>query len=162
MKGSKMYIQLEFDEINKSPECAVYANNELLYTGKVMNNINVNYETQGPVELAIEFTNKSPRDTLVDSKGIIVEDKNFTLTKITIDYYDLEELVWESKYVANDGNVYPSCLFFGPPGKFIINLENPILPWFVQKTKHKYNGDLPNWEEDYRYYHTACNLLKQI
>jgi hypothetical protein len=157
-----MDIQLEFEKINKSPHCAVYANDEILYNGAVQDNISVSYENTGPVELSIEFTNKSSRDTVVNSNGEIIEDKNFTLKKIIIDYYDLEDLVWESKYVANDGAVYESCLFFGPPGKFIMNLENPILPWFVEKTKHKYNEDDLDLEEDYRYYYKACNLLKQI
>jgi hypothetical protein len=161
LKDLKMNISLEFTAINKLPECVVYVNNQPKYQGPVTELINIECLDQGAVEIAIAFTNKSPEDTVVDSSGNIIEDKSFELERIVVGEYDLEELKWESQYQADDGATYDKCLFFGPPGKFVINIENPILPWIL-RTKHKHNGDDPNWQEDYNYYDKACKLLTQI
>jgi len=161
LKDLNMDISLEFKAINKSPECVVYVNNQPKYQGPVTELINIECSDHGVVDLAIAFTNKSPKDTVVDDSGNIIEDKSFELECIVVDKYDLEELKWESEYQADDGVVYDKCLFFGPPGKFVIAIENPILPWIL-RTKHKRNSDDPNWQEDYNYYDKACKLLKQI
>lgn len=144
-----------------SPECDITVNGASLYAGAVNDRIAINTDSVGVVLLEIQFTNKSPTDTVVDSSDTIVSDKNFELDKIVVDGYNLEELVWNSEYIAEHGDVYASCLFFGPPGKFSITLENPVLPWML-RIRHDRNGDDPNWEEDYRYYDTACKLLAQI
>ena len=156
-----MNIELYFKNINNSPECNVTANGTSLYAGPVREKISINSTTLGEIFLQIAFTNKQPTDTVVDSSGTIVSDKNFELDKIIIDNYNIEELIWNSEYVADHGDVYSSCLFFGPPGKFTIKLENPVLPWIL-RTRHERNGDDPNWQEDYNYYDTACKLLAQI
>jgi hypothetical protein len=156
-----MNITLEFSAIQKLPECIVYINKQPKYQGPVIDVIHIEHFDEGTMELSIAFTNKKPEDTVVNSTGDIVEDKSFELDRIVIDKYDLEELKWESKYQASNGVVYNKCLFFGPPGEFIIHLENPILPWML-RTRHRYKDDDPNWQEDYNYYDKACKLLEQI
>jgi hypothetical protein len=156
-----MNLTLHFKNINCDPDCSVVINGQVLYAGPVTETINVKYQTLGTVNLSIRFTNKLPGDTVVDTNGTIIKDKNFELEKLVVDDYEFDELIWDSQYRADHGDVYSSCLFFGPPGEFLITFSNPILPWLL-KTKHnKYNND-PNWEEDYNYYTQACKLLTQI
>lgn len=161
LKNLKMNIQLKFIAIHKSPECTVSINDQVKYQGPVQDIIDVAHTDTGPAQLSIAFTNKKPEDTVVDDTGKIIEDKSFELDSITVDQYDLEELKWQSKYHCTDGQTFDQCLFFGPPGKFVIDLENPILPWILG-TKHKLNNNDPDWQEDYNYYVQACQLLQQI
>ena len=136
-------------------------NSQEKYAGPVVDCVTVNSVELGKNNIQIEFTNKLPSDTVINNDGSIVKDKNFELDCIVVDSYSLEELIWQSHYQAAHGDQYSSCLFFGPPGYFEISIENPILPWIL-KTKHeKYDND-PDWETDYNYYITACNILKQI
>jgi hypothetical protein len=156
-----MKLQLYFKNINCSPECLVDINGQVCYTGTVTELITVEYNTKGPITLSIRFTNKSPMDTVIDSNGTIVQDKNFELEKIVADGYEFDELIWHSQYIADHGDTYASCLFFGPPGTFIIKFANPVLPWILETKHMKYNND-PSWAEDYEYYKQACKILTQI
>lgn len=156
-----MNIKFYFKNLRNNPECSISIGSQECYRGSVHEFITVNCEHTGPFDLSITFTNKTPEDTKIDSLGNIVDDKSFELEKIAIDDYYLDELIWDGYYQDNNNTVYKSCLFFGPPGKFIIKLSSPILPWIL-KTKHeRYNND-PNWEEDYQYYLQACKILEQI
>jgi antitoxin component YwqK of YwqJK toxin-antitoxin module len=163
MKIGKCLMQfvISFKNINQSPNCSIFCNNKSYYNGPVKENIEFDYHENGILLLEIAFTNKKPQDTVVDQSGNIISDKSFELEKIVIDGYDLNELIWESYYQADDGKIYNSCLFFGPPGKFIIILSNPILPWILETKHKKYNND-PNWQEDYNYYVEAKRLLTLI
>jgi hypothetical protein len=156
-----MNIDFYFKNLNLSPSCKIFINHKEKYTGIVQEKISISDDTTGKIQIEIEFIDKQPEDTIVDHQGNIVADKNFELDQIIVDGYSLNELIWDSQYTSVNGDVFVSCLFFGPAGKFQINLENPILPWLLKTRNDKYNND-PNWEEDYNYYITACNLLTQI
>jgi len=141
--------------------CRVYVNDHRLYSGPVIDECTADIDVApGIACLVIEHWDKQPQDTVVEN-GVIVRDRSFELDSIKIDGYSLEELKWHSEFQAHDGVVYPSCLFFGPNGKFVLNFETPVLRWILQ-TKHEKNNDDPHWEEDYNYYTEACRLLKQI
>jgi len=156
-----MKLQIIFKNIVDSPKCKITVANQELYSGLVNNEYNYDIELdEGPCSLVIEHWDKLPSDTVV-ADGKIVKDRSFELESIVIDDYNLEELIWESKFFAENGNVYPSCLFFGPNGKFIIDLYNPVLYWIL-KTRHEKNNNDPDWEEDYNYYQQACRILAQI
>lgn len=131
-----------------------------MYSGEVKPTFSINYDATGPVTLEIEHYGKQPDDTVVEN-GVIVRDRSFELTNINVDGIEFNDLIWQSEFCATDGNVYPSCLFFGPNGKFVINFENPVLKWYLQQQHLKNNND-PLWEEDYNYYIDACKLLTQI
>lgn len=156
-----MNIEIFFKHINHDPHCDIMINNISMYKGAVVPKIPLELQILGDIVLEIAFTNKKPDDTVVNDEGKIIQDKNFELDKILIDGYDFNEFIWNSEYQANDGNVYPSCLFFGPPGKFVILFSSPFLPWLLKTRHEKYNND-PSWEEDYNYYTKAWNILKQI
>lgn len=160
-----MQLELKFSDIsrgpnNKDPEIAVMINDQELYKGAVINLTNLYANPQDLNLLTIHFLNKSYNDTLSEN-GQIISDLNFNLASINIDNIEFQELIWESKYIADNGNVYPSCLFFGPPGKFEIEFEYPLLKWQL-KTRHRLKNDDPNWEEDFNYYVKACKILNKI
>lgn len=156
-----MIIQLEFKNIVDNPTCQIAVNGVTHYDGAVLNS-NVFSATSNDEEctLTIKQYGKKPEETIVEN-GVIVRDKSFELAKIIIDGYDLEELIWNSAFTAEDGNVYQSCLYFGPNGEFKLNFEAPVLKWIL-KTRHEKNNNDPTWEEDYNYYTKACQLLAQI
>jgi len=156
-----MILKLKFKNIVDAPKCKILVNDLELYSGPVLSDFEYNYpHTDGKCLLVIEHWDKLPSDTIVQD-GRIVRDRSFELDKIVIDEYDIEELIWNSEFLAQDGQTYPSCLFFGPTGKFILNFYNPVLHW-VLKTRHEKNNNDPNWEEDYNYYQQACKILKQM
>lgn len=156
-----MKLHLKFQNQVDSPLCAIAINGVELYRGEVGDSYDFDVElVDGDVQLTIEHWGKRPEDTVVDN-GTIVRDRSFELKQITIDNYDLEELVWRSEFQAVDGNVYPSCLFFGPNGSYVLNFYTPVLHWIL-KTRHETNQSDPHWEEDYNYYTKACKLLTQI
>lgn len=156
-----MNLHLSFQNIIDQPDCEIRMADQVLYTGPVLPSFDFEFTTTaGPVDLIIEHRNKRPQDTVVEN-GKIVRDRSFELVKIVIDHYDLEDLVWQSEFRANDGQIYPSCLFFGPNGEFWLSVSDPILPWILEQ-RHAKTGDDPGWQEDYQYYQRACNLLKQI
>lgn len=156
-----MQILLKFKNINNNPECKIGVNDITLYQGQVPKLFtDTVFVDDEQVKLKIEFTNKLAEDTVVEN-GTIVKDKNFELEQIAIDQYDLKELVWQGNYHASDGQVYPSCLFFGPPGYFAIDLKQPVLRWILKTRNDRDNND-PDWETDYNYYTQACKLLTLI
>jgi hypothetical protein len=156
-----MKLYLEFINIVDSPLCCISINGNELYSGPVPAHYSseINVPT-GESTLIITHWGKKPEDTVVE-QGIIVRDRSFELSSITIDDYNIEELKWQSEFQALDGKVYASCLFFGPNGQYILKFENPVLFWML-KTRHNKNKNDPHWEEDYNYYTEACRLLKQI
>lgn len=156
-----MNIEIFFKNINQNPHCDILINNVSMYIGAVLPSIKIDSQLLGNITLEILFTNKVPQDTVVNSEGNIIQDKNFELDKILVDGYDFNEFIWNSEYQAIDGKVYPSCLFFGPPGKFVISFSSPFLPWLLKTRHEKYNND-PSWEEDYEYYIKAWKILQQI
>lgn len=156
-----MKLQIELEKIVDNPRCKIRLNGLELYSGDVMERFEFEHDaTTGPMLIEIEHWDKKPEDTVVES-DIIVRDRSFQLKKITVDDIDLEELIWHSEFRANDGKVYPSCLFFGPNGCFVLELELPALRWILKKRHEKNNND-PTWDEDYEYYIQACKILKQI
>jgi hypothetical protein len=82
--------------------------------------------TQGACRLTIEHWDKLPEHTKVE-QGVIVRDRSFELERCVLDYYDLQELIWSSRFVAVGGEIYKSCLYFGPNGEFQLDFENPAL-----------------------------------
>lgn len=155
-----MKLYIEFDKIVDAPMCQIAVNDQVLYRGVAQ--VNNEFELAigpGPVALCITHWDKQPQDTVVEH-GQIVRDRSFEIAKIKIDDLDLEELIWHSEFRADDGQVYPSCLFFGPNGTFVLNAELPILRWMLQ-TRHQINNNDPYWEQDYNYYIKACQILKQ-
>ena len=156
-----MKLELQFNNIVDAPKCKIYIGSQELYCGIVLPRFECEYTCpDGDCQLTIQHWDKLPSDTIVqDSK--IVRDRSFELEKIIIDGYDLEELVWESEFISDDGKIYSSCLFFGPNGKFQLNFHNPVL-YCILKTRHEKNHNDPTWEQDYNYYQQACKLLTQI
>lgn len=156
-----MKLKLKFKNIVDAPKFKIVVNNNELYSGPVLENFEYDHICAiGPCSLVIEHWDKLPSDTIVQD-GKIVRDRSFELDKIVIDDYDIEELIWNSEFLAQDGQVYPSCLFFGPNGKFVLNFYNPALYWIL-KTRHEKNNNDPLWEEDYNYYQQACKILTQM
>jgi len=156
-----MRLKLKFKNIVDAPKCKILVDDVELYSGPVLSDFEYNYpHIDSQCWIVIEHWDKLPSDTIVQD-GKIIRDKSFELDKIVIDEYDIEELIWNSKFLASDGQTYPSCLFFGPNGKFILNFYNPVLHWIL-KTRHEKNNNDPHWEEDYNYYQQACEILKQI
>lgn len=156
-----MKLHLEFINIVDLPQCKISINHQELYSGPVGEVYDFDLPiTQGAVSIIITHWDKKPQDTVVEN-GKIIHDRSFELKRLTIDGYDLEELIWHSEFRAIDGAVYPSCLFFGPNGDFVLDIALPVLPWMLQ-TRHSKNNNDPHWEEDYNYYAQACQLLQQI
>lgn len=154
--GNYMQLQLTFKNIFRDPKCKIYVCDQQIYEGTVRSNFEFNIDCLSKeCVLRIEHWDKRPHDTIVEN-GVIVQDRSFELDKIIIDHYDLKELIWKSNFVAKSGEIYPSCLFFGPNGDFILEFYQPVLHWILS-TKNE-----PGWEEDYNYYETACKLLAQI
>lgn len=157
-----MKIELAFTNIVDAPKCAVVVDDQRLYQGPVLPNLTCNLELRnGPHVLYIEHYDKRPSDTVVNEQGIIVRDRGFELTNIVIDDYDIEELIWNSEFIAVDGRRYPSCLYFGPNGRFILLFESPSLKWMLQ-SRHERDKNDPTWAQDLEMYLTACQRLKQI
>jgi hypothetical protein len=156
-----MKLHLEFKNIVDNPMCRISLGDQELYNGVVEETFDLSANVpNGPVSLTIDHWDKRPGDTIVENDTII-HDRGFELSRVVIDDYDIEELIWTSEFRALDGAVYSSCLYFGPNGKFVLELVNPVLYWIL-KLKHECNNNDPNWEEDYQYYQNACKLLTLI
>ena len=158
-------ILLEFDQINlgphnKTPTIDIKLNNQSLYNGPVVPKIICKGEYMESNHLEIYFTNKEDKDTIVNNLGYIINDMSFNLTKIVINDHNLEELIWQGKYMS-DIKTYPACLYFGPRGKFVLNFNFPILKWIL-KTRNEITQNDFGWEEDYNYYINACRILNNI
>jgi hypothetical protein len=151
-----MHLQLTFKNIVDDPKCRIYVCQQQLYEGVVAQSFEFDFDCQEQkCTLRIEHWDKSPQDTVLEN-GTIIRDRSFELEKIVIDGYELKELIWQSNFVASSGETYPSCLFFGPNGNFILEFHQPILHWILSSKNES------GWEEDYNYYETACRLLTQI
>lgn len=161
-----MKLQFNFDKINvgannKIPTIEIKINNTTLYTGVVVESLEVVTDSLPTNKLEILFLNKEDSDTVCDKLGKITSDMNFNLCRLIIDDNDLEELIWQGYYVTDQNQTHPSCLFFGPRGKFELIFEHPILRWIL-KTRNEKNHNDPNWEEDYNYYINACKILNNM
>jgi len=160
-----MKIDLRFQNINlgengKIPVINATVNGQSVYQGRVtaFQTITSDFD-HGAFDLEIRFINKQDQDTEMQD-GVIVSDMNFELDDIVIDQVPLQHLKWQSKYVCDSGQVIDGCLFFGPSGVWRLSAYTPILKW-VLETNHTLNGDDPTWEEDYRYYQKACQILNK-
>lgn len=162
-----MQLTFNFEKINlgpnnKRPEIKITINNATIYVGVVKDSIMLDQiSSLDNNQLEIAFLNKEHSDTVCNQTGDIIDDMNFSLSKIIIDDNDLEELIWQGQYCSLNNDVYPSCLFFGPPGRFDLLFEYPILRWIL-KVRNDLNHNDPNWEEDYNYYTTACKILNNL
>ena len=154
-----MKLQLQFKNIIDEPCCTIRVNDQILFSGITQSehvfDVNV---ALGPCQLTIQHWDKLPEHTKVEH-GVIVRDRSFELERCVLDGYDLQELIWDSRFVADNGQVYESCLFFGPNGEFQLNFENPPLRWILH-SRHKSNNNDPHWEEDFEYYQQACKRLQ--
>lgn len=162
-----MQLTFNFEKINlgpnnKRPEIKITINNATIYVGVVKDSITLDQiSSLDNNQLEIAFLNKEHSDTVCNQSGDIIDDMNFSLSKIIIDDNDLEELIWQGQYCSSNNDVYPSCLFFGPPGRFDLLFEYPILRWIL-KVRNNLNHNDPNWEEDYNYYTAACKILNSL
>jgi len=155
-----MKIQLQFKNIVDEPRCHILINNQVLFAG--ITQLHHAFDVpvpEGACRLTIVHHDKAPEHTIVEN-NVIVRDRSFELERCVIDDYDLQELVWHSKFVADDGAVYKSCLFFGLNGEFRLDFENPALLWIL-RTRHEQNNNDPCWQEDYESYVRACRLLNK-
>ena len=156
-----MKIQLQFKNIVDEPRCCILINDQVLFAGITQPHYTFDIPViEGACRLTIVHYDKLPEHTIVEN-GAIVRDRSFELERCVIDGYDLQELVWHSEFVAVDGAVYKSCLFFGPNGEFQLHFENPALRWIL-RTRHEKNNNDPHWAQDFEYYQQACNRLKLI
>jgi hypothetical protein len=160
-----MKLHFEFESINlgphdKIPMIEIYVNDQCLYSGAVMPELTCHGNLAQENCLCIAFTNKQDMDTVCDSENNIIKDMNFSLAKLSIDDQDLEELIWQGTYEAADRQ-YPGCLYFGPPGRFVLRFSSPVLRWILE-TRYKATKQDPNWEEDYNYYVNACKILNKL
>jgi len=164
-----MKIQITFRDINpghdgRSPLIEVTWNNKKMFHDKI--DMTIPFEVmeqddchQFEALLEIRFLNKTPRDTVVSEEtGDIIGDMNFTLQDICINGESLSELLWDGEYVADDGTVYPGCLFFGPPGRYRCKIQMPLLRWRLERN-HRINNNDPDWQRDYELYQQACAIL---
>ena len=152
-----MNLKLHFKNIKHNPCCKIRVNNTELYAGTVNSFYNFDIKVDELVTVEIEHYDKKPTDTIVDKNGTIIDDRSFELEKMIVDKHDLQDLIWKSKFVATNGEVYKSCLFFGPNGSFTIQFTNPVLKWMLQHT-----DNVHDWEEDYPYYAKAYEILHKI
>ena len=156
-----MKIELQFKNIIDDPRCRIKLNDDLLFSGIVQTVHAFDVVVPlGPCRLTIEHWDKLPEHTIVE-QGVIVRDRSFELEQCIIDDYDLQELIWQSRFISTDGEIYESCLYYGPNGEFQLEFENPILRWIL-RTRHEKNNNDPTWEEDFEYYQQACNRLQLI
>ena len=156
-----MKLQLTFNNIVDDPQCKILINETLLYEGTAQSNYAFDLAVpEGSCRLTIVHCDKKPEHTIVEN-GTIVRDRSFEIAKCVIDGYDLQELIWLSQFVADSGEVYKSCLFFGPNGQFQLDFENPVLRWILQ-SRHKRDNNDSQWEQDFEYYQQACKLLQLI
>lgn len=158
-----MKIKMLFNNINAyngSPNVRISVNNDILYEGVVGPSYQFDINPEDSNTLVVEHYGKTDADTLVENGGIVA-DKNFTLEKIVIDEYDIEELIWDSVFVDAHNNTIPGCLFFGPNGAFKLKFEAPVLKWML-KTRHQKNNNDASWEEDYEYFVNACKLVEEL
>ena len=154
-----MKIQLQFKNIVDDPRCRILINDQVLFVGITQLQHAFDVEIpEGVCRLTIVHYDKSPEHTIVEN-GVIVRDRSFELERCVIDGYNLQELVWHSELVADDSNVFKSCLFFGPNGECRLDFENPALRWIL-RTRHKQNNNDPHWEQDFEYYQQACKRLQ--
>jgi len=154
-----MILELHFKNIIDDPLCKIIIANKELYNGVPPSVFICDINVDGPFLLEICHYGKQPTDTVVEN-NVIIRDRSFELDKLILDSYNIEELIWDSCFKADDGQVFNSCLFFGPNGKFMLNAESPGLKWILQ-TRHIKNNNDPNWEEDYTHYVEACKLLQK-
>lgn len=160
-----MNLIFKFKNINslgkKHPYCRIELNGNDIFFGNVVPQIKIDATSiQQENILQIHFENKQGKDTILDENNCILHDLNFELEKLIIDGLDLQNLIWQSRYVSKD-NVIDSCLFFGPKGFWELKFDSPILKWFLKTNQEKNNND-PNWEVDYNYYEEACQKLSKI
>jgi hypothetical protein len=136
-----MKIQLQFKNIVDEPRCRILINDQVLFAGitQLHHAFDVTVP-EGACRLTIVHHDKAPQHTIVEH-GVIVRDRSF-------------------EFVADDGAVYKSCLFFGPNGEFQLDFENPALLWIL-RTRHEQNNNDPHWAEDYESYVRACRLLNK-
>jgi hypothetical protein len=154
-----MKIQLQFKNIVDEPRCTIRINSHILFSGIVQPQHVFDADVpQGACCLTIKHWDKLPEHTIVE-QGVIVRDRSFELERCVLDDYDLQELIWSSRFVAVGGEIYESCLYFGPNGEFQLDFENPPLRWIL-RTRHKRNNNDPHWEEDFDYYQQACKRLQ--
>ena len=154
-----MHLTLQFSDINpgvndKMPQITIMVNAQCYYQG-IVQNIELEVADAPQYQAHIYFINKTDQDTVVDGQNNIVQDMNFSLVSIKINQIDIGHMIWNSTYHYDNGNI-PSCLFFGPPGYFAINIPHDIL------AHQACAGKNPRWQQDLDYYKHACNLLDRI
>ena len=153
------FKNIQSNNVGKSPCIIVKVNNNNVYSGPVIPTLSCELELKSNNNITISFVNKLPEDTTVDEYGNVTSDVCFELDDIAVDGESFGDMLWkQGGYTSNNEHV-PGCLFFGPAGSYEIEFIIPLLRWKL-KTNHELHGNDPDWETDYTFYTTACNILQ--
>ena len=92
--SSRIQLQLESNAGTDDPIVKITWNSKEIFTGSVPPGINhyefdINYDYTCSQEFSIQLVNKTKHDTIFDSQGNIVKDKNIRITQLAIDSVDI-------------------------------------------------------------------------
>jgi hypothetical protein len=126
----------------RRPEYSVWVNDEKI----VQNTINaesdqiehVEFEhevTEGTYLIKIRLENKTPFDTVENAdKTAIVKDMLLNIHSIEIDEIDLANLIYTSKFVADDADrpTLERCVNLGWNGTYQLEFASPFYIWLLE------------------------------
>ena len=130
-----MNIELTLDVMNHNggPDIRLLYNGKCYYEGKLknkgVNEINVNVpDFNLPGALVLEHYGKDiKRDTLIDSKGNILNDKGFSIMKIKIGTCELINEIFLFNLTTEDNVVIKKTNYVGFNGKYVVDIDHKNL-----------------------------------
>lgn len=93
--------------------------------------INLTTDIDFPSKIIVEQYGKDMRkDTLVDERGMIINDKAFSIESIKIGDVLVKHELYHFDFVTDDGQVLKNINYLGFNGKFVIDIDNEdIYAW---------------------------------
>ena len=153
----KIKFDLFVNNYNGGPKIRVYNNDQVVLqkvlTGFGHQTLELEADLKCPTKLTIEHYDKNmKRDTKLED-GKIVSDKGFTLEKIHMDNFVLENELYHFNFIKEDGGEIANNNYIGFNGKYVIDIDSEdLLTWYYKLQKifinDKHTFDYDQFKEE--------------
>jgi|TARA_R110000803_G_scaffold61562_2_gene121484 hypothetical protein len=136
----KVKFDINVNNYNGGPQISIYDNDNLVFENifpkKGPQSFEFETDSKFPKVLKLIHQNKNMKYDTQLKDGNIVDDKGFTINKILLDSFVLENELYLFKFVTDDGLVIPKNNYIGYNGKYIINVDSEnLLEWYLNLQK---------------------------
>tara|TARA_R110000851_G_scaffold289391_1_gene443521 strand:+ start:2470 stop:2970 length:501 start_codon:yes stop_codon:yes gene_type:complete len=138
---TKIRFDLNVNNYRGGPQLRLCDNKKVLYDDKLSHSgpqsIEIETDLKLPTVLTVEHYGKNMKHDTKILDGKIVDDKGFSIEKIQIDNFVLQNEIYHFEFKTENDEVIDKNNYIGHNGTFIINIDSEHLSIWYYKMKKK-------------------------